>query len=372
VAASDLLIKGHRDSRIEFGNTLTDDKFPGEHFDYLLANPPYGVDWKAEQAEIARSNDFRGYTGKLPRVNDGALLFLLHMASKFEPVLPKERKNGSRVGIVFNGSPLFTGGAGSGESEIRRWIIEHDWLEAIVALPEQMFYNTGIGTFIWIVTNRKAKARKGKIQLIDARERWAPMRRSLGDKRRYLMDEIIAELTREHGGFRATDTSKVFDNADFGCRRITVERPLRLRFQITAEAKEKFLDACPDFLDAVRIMEQELGTEPHPDWNAIWPDVQRVAREAEVAWTTPAKKLFRDVFTEVDPKAKPVIAKQGSFTGVVGPGHFPGQQLVGDQEPSELNGIFGAYPQPRPLKEIDGELDKVEQRILKLLEEIKE
>ena len=153
VAASDLLIKGHKDSRIEFGNTLTDDKFPGERFDYLLANPPFGVDWKAEKKEIDNLSSFRGYTGKLPRVNDGALLFLLHMIGHFQLVEPKQKKYGSRCAIVFNGSPLFTGGAGSGESSIRRWIIENDWLEAIVALPEQMFYNTGIGTFIWVVTN---------------------------------------------------------------------------------------------------------------------------------------------------------------------------------------------------------------------------
>lgn len=155
VAASDLLIKGHKDSRIEFGNTLTDDKFSGERFDYLLANPPFGVDWKAEKKEIDNFSSFRGYTGKLPRVNDGAFLFLLHMIGHFQLVEPKQKKFGSRCAIVFNGSPLFTGGAGSGESQIRRWIIENDWLEAIVALPDQMFYNTGIGTFIWVVTNRK-------------------------------------------------------------------------------------------------------------------------------------------------------------------------------------------------------------------------
>jgi type I restriction enzyme M protein len=141
---------------------------------------------------------------------------------------------------------------------LRRWIIENDWLEAIVVLPEQMFYNTGIGTFIWVVTNRKEPKHKGRIQLIDARERWAPMRRSLGDKRRYLTDETIEELTKEHGRFADTDTCKIFDNADFGFRRITVERPLRLRFQTTDEAKESFLDACREFLDPMQAMEQEL------------------------------------------------------------------------------------------------------------------
>jgi len=205
VSASDLLIKGFKDSRVEYGNTLIDDKFdkhPENRFDYLLANPPFGVDWKAEQKVIDRWPSFRGYSGKLPRVNDGALLFLIHMIAKFQRFEAGNRdKPGTRVAIVFNGSPLFTGGAGSGESEIRRWIIEHDWLEAIIALPEQMFYNTGIGTYIWVVTNRKSAERRGKIQLIDARDRWTPMKRSLGDKRRYLNAEAIDAVTRKHGAF---------------------------------------------------------------------------------------------------------------------------------------------------------------------------
>ncbi|MDG4601478.1 MAG: class I SAM-dependent DNA methyltransferase [Defluviicoccus sp.] len=347
VAASDLLIKGHKDSRIEFGNSFTDDKFAGERFDYLLANPPFGVDWKAEQTFIVREHDTRGYAGrfgpKLPRINDGALLFLLHMISKFEPVLPAEQKNGSRCAIVFNGSPLFTGGAASGESEIRRWIIENDWLEAIVALPEQMFYNTGIGTFVWIVTNRKAKARKGRIQLLDARERWAPMRRSLGDKRRYLTDEAIAEITREHGRLAEGETCKIFDNADFGYRRITVERPLRLRFQITLEAKEAFLDACPEFLDAVQAMEQDLGGEPFDDWNAAWAECQHIARAYDVRWTAANRKLFRQCFTAVDAEAKPVIGRHVAATPVIGPSHLPRQEPPSDLTPAELDAVFGVY-----------------------------
>lgn len=352
VAASDLLIKGHKDSRIEFGDTLTDDKFPDQYFDYLLANPPFGVDWKGQQKEIVREHE-RGDAGrfgpKLPRVNDGTLLFLLHMISKFQPGQPEEKIYGSRCAIVFNGSPLFTGGAASGESEIRRRIIEHDWLEAIVALPEQMFYNTGIGTFIWVVTNHKTKERKGKIQLLDARERWTPMRRSLGDKRRYLTDAIIAELTREHGAFQSTDTCKIFDNAGFGYRRITVERPLRLRFQITDEAKEQFLDVCPEFLDAVLTMEQEMGTDSYDDWNEAWAEAQRIAKEADMRWTAASRKLFRECFATIDPEAKPVIAKRGSFTGAIGPEHFPGQTLARDLEPAALDAVFGIY-QEKPDK----------------------
>ncbi|RME67207.1 MAG: SAM-dependent DNA methyltransferase, partial [Verrucomicrobia bacterium] len=432
VAASDLLIKGHRDSRIEFGNTLIDDKFAGERFDYLLANPPFGVDWKEEQKILSKRTSFHGYSGKLPRVNDGALLFLLYMIGHFEEVRPAEKKHGSRCAIVFNGSPLFTGGAGSGESEIRRWIIEQDMLEAIVALPEQMFYNTGIGTFIWVVTNRKDKKRRGKIQLIDARERWAPMRRSLGDKRRYLTDDTIAELTREHGRFAETATSKVFDNADFGYRRVTIERPLRLRFQITPEAKELFLDACPDRLEAVEAIEKELGHEAYDDWNGVWHDIQRLLKQRGEKWSAKEKKLFRDAFTTTDPEAKPVVAKTRKATGEKDAdlyGWFPAASgnpksaTEASYEPDpklrdfenvplkedvvayflrevrpfvadawinadirdeqdggigkvgyeiNFNRVFFQYQPPRPLEEIDAELAAVEKRILELLKEVTE
>src|SRR5438034_2642243 len=203
-AASDMLIKqvdhnGGCDN-VRFGDSFTDDQFAGETFDYLLANPPFGVDWKRQQKEIQREHDKLGFTGRfgagLPRVNDGSLLFLQHMIAKFEPVRPAEHKHGSRLAIVFSGSPLFTGGAGSGESDIRKWIIENDWLEAIVALPEQMFYNTGIGTYVWIVTNRKDRRRKGKIHLVDARDFWTAggseeSKRSLGDKRRHMSNADI-------------------------------------------------------------------------------------------------------------------------------------------------------------------------------------
>ncbi len=341
VAASDLLIKGQKDGKIEFGNTLVDDKFDGQRFDYLLANPPFGVDWKSEQKRLERQSHFHGYTGKLPRVNDGALLFLLYMIGHFESVAPKDKKYGSRCAIVFNGSPLFTGGAGSGESEIRRWIIENDRLEAIVALPEQMFYNTGIGTFLWVVTNRKAKNRAGKIQLIDARQRFTPMGKSLGDKRRYLSDETIAEITCEHGKFRPTDTCKIFDNDDFGYRRITVERPLRLRFQITTEAKEQFLDAFPEFLDTVEAMETELGGDPYDDWNEVWETVQRCAEEQEAKWTAASKKLFRQCFAVVHPDAQPVVAKRSKVVLALPKDAFPRQVMLAKLATKALAEVFG-------------------------------
>ena len=352
VAASDLLIKGHKDGQVVLGNTLTDDPFPDQRFDYLLANPPFGVDWKAEKKTIDRWPNFRGYSGKLPRINDGALLFLLYMMSKFQDYKAGDRdKLGSRTAIVFNGSPLFTGGAGSGESEIRRWIIERDQLEAIVALPEQMFYNTGIGTFIWVVTNRKAEHRKGKIQLIDARERYTPMKRSLGDKRRHLDQAAIDAVTREHGAMENSKTSRVFDNSDFGYRRITVLRPLRLRFQITEEARERFLNTCPELYDALLGAQDALGSEPLLDWNQAWATVQKVFKNlpddvegwAKGAKGTAQKKIFRDCFTVVDPEAAPVIAKHHKVEPLDRTALFPGQSLPQDLDKEDLYALLGLY-----------------------------
>jgi type I restriction enzyme M protein len=261
---------------IQFGDTFTEDRFEGQRFDYLIANPPFGVDWKKQQKEIVREHEKGGEKSRfktgLPRVNDGSLLFLQHMISKFEEVEPNNHKYGSRAAIVFSGSPLFTGGAGGGESEIRRWIIENDWLEAIVALPEQMFYNTGIGTYIWIVTNRKAMERQGKIQLVDVRDIWIPMRRSQGDKRRKIGEgpardgedradepDQVADIVRLYGRFAQSGRSKIFDNADFGYTRVTIERPLRLRYEMSVEDKARFLDAAPHLLDDIQAIDKTLG-----------------------------------------------------------------------------------------------------------------
>jgi type I restriction enzyme M protein len=248
-------------------------------FDYLLANPPFGVDWKGEKKEIDRWPNFRGYRGKLPRINDGALLFLIHMIAKFQPWQQGNRdKPGSRIAIVFNGSPLFTGGAGSGESEIRRWIIEHDWLEAIVALPEQMFYNTGIGTFVWVLSNRKEAHRKGKIQLIDARERWTPMKRSLGNKRRWLDEKAIDESDP-----RARRTDRIEDQQDFRQRRLR----LPPRHHPEAAAPE-----VPDHPGGQGALPRHLpgtarrraghrrgaGQRAFYDWNQVWDEVQKIVK----------------------------------------------------------------------------------------------
>jgi type I restriction enzyme M protein len=232
ICKADMLIKGQNISNIVFGNTLSNDGLPGERFDYMLSNPPFGVEWKKIEREVRQEAEQQGYNGRfgpgLPRVSDGSLLFLLHLISKMRPV----KDGGSRFGIVFNGSPLFTGGAGSGESEIRRYVLENDLLEAIIGLPTDMFYNTGISTYVWIVSNRKPAARKGKVQLIDASSFWQKMRKSLGSKRKELSPEHIAEITRIFGQFEECERegipiSRIFNNEDFGYRTITVERPLK-------------------------------------------------------------------------------------------------------------------------------------------------
>lgn len=236
ICRSDMMVKGQDASHIINDNSLTrDDGHKGRRFDYMMANPPFGVEWKKYAADIEDEADRLGFDGRygagLPRKSDGSMLFLQHMISKMKPV----KDGGSRIGIIFNASPLFAGAAGGGESEIRRWIIENDWLEAIIALPEQLFYNTGIATYIWIVTNRKAPERAGKVQLVDARDQWTPLRKSLGEKRREISDAQIDEITRLYGAFEEGEKVKILPNHYFGFQRITVERPLQLRWEITDE-----------------------------------------------------------------------------------------------------------------------------------------
>ncbi|MEP6495252.1 MAG: class I SAM-dependent DNA methyltransferase [bacterium] len=232
ICKADMLIKGQDIGNIIFGNTLSNDGLPGKHFDYMLSNPPFGVEWKKIEKEVRSEAEKLGFNGRfgpgLPRVSDGSLLFLLHLISKMRPAVD----GGSRFGIVLNGSPLFTGGAGSGESEIRRYVLENDLVEAIIGLPTDMFYNTGISTYVWIVSNRKPAARKGKLQLIDASGFWQKMRKSLGSKRKELSAEHIDEITRLFGNFQecskdGVPISRIFKNEEFGYRTITVERPER-------------------------------------------------------------------------------------------------------------------------------------------------
>jgi type I restriction enzyme M protein len=422
-AASDMLMKevshnGGGDN-IRYGDIFTEDQFPTETFDYFLSNPPFGVDWKKQQSVIVKERDKRGFDGRfgagLPRVNDGALLFLQHMWSKREDVNPKEQKDGSRLAIVFSGSPMFTGGAGSGESEIRKWLLENDWLEAIVALPEAMFYNTGIGTYVWVVTNRKEKRRKGKVQLLDARDVWTPggsedSKRSLGDKRRHMTVAQIDELVRLYGKFEESERSKIFDNAAFGYTRVTVERPLRLRYRMTTEDKARFLDACPHLLDDVQAIDKSLGREARLDWPATWDEIEALLKKRGSRWKATEQKLFRSVFTERHAKAEPVPAggrgsgfepdadlrdfenvplKEGIaeyFEREVKP-HVPdawmpgvsfkdGNVVVLDESKAKrgyeisFNRYFYTFTPPRSLHEIDTDLQRAEEEVLRLLRDV--
>ncbi len=245
ICKADMLIKGQDVSNIIHGNTLSDDGLPGKKFDYMLSNPPFGVEWKKIQKVVEKEHEQHGFNGRfgpgLPRVSDGSLLFLLHLISKMRPA----QDGGSRFGIVLNGSPLFTGGAGSGESEIRRYVLENDLLEAIIGLPTDMFYNTGISTYVWIVSNRKPKHRQGKVQLIDASGMWQKMRKSLGSKRKELSEQHIEQITRVFGAAKPVKhegvfISRIFKNADFGYQTITVERPERdAKGNIVKEIKGK-------------------------------------------------------------------------------------------------------------------------------------
>ena len=221
ICKSDMLITGEDPDSIRHGSSLSNDQFQGQRFDYMITNPPFGVSWKSDEAAVkseAQTTSGR-FSAGTPRSSDGALLFLQHMLSKMEA-------RGSRVGIVFNGSPLFTGDAGSGESEIRRWIIENDWLECIVALPEKLFFNTSIATYIWILTNRKSEARRGKVQLINAINFFDTMKRNLGAKNAVISDSHIRQIVERYTGFEEMEHSKIYPNAFFGYTKVTVERPL--------------------------------------------------------------------------------------------------------------------------------------------------
>ncbi len=481
VAASDLLMKEDpkesSSSTIRFGDTLLDDQFKYDEtnsdrkatFDYFCANPPFGVDWKRQSKEVKRESEKEGFNGRFgagtPRVNDGALLFLQHMIGKFESVDTKH--DGSRLAIVFNGSPLFTGGAGSGESNIRKWIIENDWLEAIVAMPEQMFYNTGIGTYVWIVTNRKAEKRRGKIQLIDARDIWIPLRRSLGDKRRkfavasidkdkpdQLADDIIFKGDSCSNGFRddirfitdvycqvdkgilsemesvsycsgngyvnrrvfrkfseadpedfdskndrRTVISKLFDNEDFGYARITVERPLRLTYQMNLQRKEEFLEYCPELLHDIQAIDKELGRKPSNNWNVVWKSIQKLLKTRESKWKVQQAKTFRAIFTEIDENAEPVIKKKIKDVVEYEPDpklrdfeNVPLKESIEDYFQREViphvpdawideaktkigyeinfNRYFYQFTELRDLKDIDADIKAAEEEIVRLLREV--
>jgi type I restriction enzyme M protein len=331
ICKADMLIKGQAVENIKYGNTLSDDQLYDKKFDYMLSNPPFGVEWKKVEKAVKDEHLQKGYGGRfgpgLPRVSDGSLLFLLHLISKMRP----KEEGGSRIGIILNGSPLFTGSAGSGESEIRRYILENDLLEGIVAMPTDMFFNTGIATYIWILSNHKASERKGKVQLVNASGFGESMRKSLGSKRKQLSDESIDEITRVYGMFEESKISKIFNITDFGYRRITVERPLIEDGKVVmSKGKQK-----PD--SSLRDNENIPLKEDIQEYFK-----REVLPHVPDAWISEDKK-------HIDTK-----------DGKIG--------IVGYEIP--FNRYFYEYTPPRGLSEIDAELDSVTKEILDLLNEV--
>ncbi|HLG35224.1 MAG TPA: class I SAM-dependent DNA methyltransferase [Bacteroidia bacterium] len=297
ICKSEMLIKNQNPTQIKFGNTFTTDGLEKEKFDYMLSNPPFGVEWKKEQKYITDEHNISGFSGRfgagLPRINDGSLLFLLHMMSKMKSENNGEDK-GTRIGIIFNGSPLFNGSAGSGESEIRKWIIEKDYLETIIALPDQLFYNTGISTYLWIVTNRKSKKRKGKVQLINATAyskdgSAKDNMRSLGNKRKYIAPDQIAELTKIYGEYKENKVCKIFDNTDLGYNRITVERPKKEKGKVLKDKNGKQIPDA-DFRDYENIplkenIQKYFDREVKPHLPDAWIDENKTKVGYEINFT---------------------------------------------------------------------------------------
>jgi type I restriction enzyme M protein len=298
IAKADALLRGLEARNIALGNSFTNDAFSGRRFDYMLSNPPFGVEWKKVERQIRDESQRLGFAGRfgagLPRVNDGSLLFLQHMLSKMKP-------EGSRIAVVFNGSPLFAGNAGSGESEIRRWIFENDWLEAVIALPDQLFYNTGLATYIWLLTNAKAPERRSKVQLINAASFAEKMRRSLGAKRNHIPPARIDEICAIHREFQDGPHSRILRNEEFGFRRITVERPLRLSFQISSERIRSLAGKCAsEVLDALARMDP---TVIYHDQTAFDHALATAFQQAGLKLGRTLARRLRDAFSQQDDEA---------------------------------------------------------------------
>ena len=533
ICKGDMLIKGQDVSRIKLGNTLSDDQLYADRFDYMLSNPPFGVDWKKVEAAVKDEHKLKGFDGRfgpgLPRVSDGSLLFLMHLISKMRDYDAGDPdKNGGRIGIILNGSPLFTGGAGSGESEIRRYILESDLLEAIVALPTDMFYNTGIATYVWILSNKKSDERKGKVQLINGVHLYQKMRKSLGSKRQEIGEDDVKLITRTFGNFEAIESyrldkepdekskqpaaargrgrqstskkkaakktfgSKIFESREFGYRRITIERPLRLSVQFNDErietlrfatgklnaAMQKVYEQFPDcfttaygdlsaveaeiramvkadfadlkekqikdlldsqtwnaqkeLLDIATKLQSAIGTDQQDDFNQFESALKKAIKDtcvdldakqkkqmiAAVSWTNPdAEPVIKKVIknTDADPTygtfeysgqivefkpdsdlrdnedvpltadtargAEVDVVNEAYFHKEVAP-HVPDAWIDKDKtdDKDEQVGIVGyeipfnrhfyEYEPPRPLQEIDAELDDLSGEIMEMLQEV--
>ncbi|MGE6112314.1 N-6 DNA methylase [Aeromonas salmonicida] len=404
ICKADMLIKGQDISNIKLGNTLSDDQLPTDRFDYCLSNPPFGVDWKKVEKQVRDEHLQKGHSGRfgagLPRVSDGSLLFLQHLIAKMKP-------EGARIGIILNGSPLFTGGAGSGESEIRRYILEHDLLDTLVALPTDMFYNTGIATYIWVLSNHKPAERKGKVLLINASDLHSPMRKSLGSKRKQLSDEAIEQIVRLASRFEASPIAKIFPTTAFGYRRITVERPLKLAFypqdaerlaSLTADKgwakldgtlQSAILTALGQFAEAKLLSRDKFKKQltkllgevklPAPAFKLLVSHLAEQDDAAEVCKTKGEPEansdlrdnenvplgediheyLKREVLPHV-PDAWIDLSKTDPLDGQVG--------IIGYEIP--FNRHFYQYQPPRELAAIDADLDAVAKDIMQLLAEV--
>jgi type I restriction enzyme M protein len=419
ICRSDMMLKGQDATNIAFGNSFTQDGHPDRTFDYLLANPPFGVEWKNVQKHIEEERDQLGWAGRFgagtPRINDGSLLFLQHMVSKMKPV----EQGGSRIAIVFNGSPLFTGAAGSGESEIRRWILENDWLEAIVALPDQLFYNTGIATYFWILSNRKVPSLRNKVILLDGREHWAKMPKSLGDKRKYVTNEQIDELTRIYKEAQTIAANpkhehhskvKIFPCHAFGYQRITVERPLRQRFEATPETADAVAEARAvgryehrdALLAALRslagtacrtklefagkldaaLREHGLSKLPTPVEKAIWAEVAMSDPDGELqtdrignALPDPDLRDYENVpLSSMHSTPAELKAEIEEYMKREVIPHAPDAWVDYSKVKSgfeiAFTRYFYEYTPPRPLEEIDAEIKALESEIQQLLKEV--
>lgn len=321
ISKADLLLKGEGEEAENFanGSTLSQDAFPSREFDFMLSNPPYGKSWKTDLERMGGKSDIQDqrfvveHAGDpefslITRSNDGQLMFLVNKLSKMKRDTPL----GSRIAEVHNGSSLFTGDAGQGESNIRRWIIENDWLEAIIALPLNMFYNTGIATYIWVLSNRKTKKRKGKVQLIDATSISTPLRKNLGKKNCEFSEDQIESITKLFLDFKSTDVSKIFPNEEFGYWKIVVERPLRLAFHITKERLKAFKEAAAKaWMEPLEILVKIAGMDTlHRDFNIIREQFEAELATAGINLRAAALKNIYDAFTEKDPTAEPVIKKK--------------------------------------------------------------
>ncbi|WP_323931486.1 type I restriction-modification system subunit M [Aeromonas caviae] len=404
ICKADMLIKGQDISNIKLGNTLSDDQLPTDRFDYCLSNPPFGVDWKKVEKQVRDEHLLKGHSGRfgagLPRVSDGSLLFLQHLIAKMKP-------EGARIGIILNGSPLFTGGAGSGESEIRRYILEHDLLDTLVALPTDMFYNTGIATYIWVLSNHKPAERKGKVLLMNASDLHSPMRKSLGSKRKQLSDEAIEQIVRLASRYEEGPIVKIFPTTAFGYRRITVERPLKLAFypqdaerlaSLTADKgwakldgtlQSAILTALGQFAEAKLLSRDKFKKQltkllgevklPAPAFKLLVSHLAEQDDAAEVCKTKGEPEanpdlrdnenvplgedihdyLKREVLPHV-PDAWIDTSKTDPLDGQVG--------IVGYEIP--FNRHFYQYQPPRELAAIDADLDAVAKEIMQLLAEV--